>query len=137
MIDTGNALADTPFNLAVVENEIVQGDLDTISPVSIVLTDAEKTANRNTWRSYREIYHGHNLFPRIGAVSPMRLSSDRRTPSDRSRTSYGHDISNELQNKLTVVFPEPEYDPAILTRHGDRETMVRDGQANLRAARDL
>ena len=23
-------------------------------------------------------------------------------------TSYGHDISNELQNKLAVVFPEPE-----------------------------
>ena len=52
-------------------------------------------------------------------------------------TSYGHDISSELQNKLTVVLPEPEYNPAILTRHGAIETMVRDGQANLRAAREL
>ena len=25
-----------------------------MSPVSMVLTDAEKTANSNTWRSYRE-----------------------------------------------------------------------------------
>ena len=52
-------------------------------------------------------------------------------------TSYGHDISNELQNKTAVVLPEPEYKLAILTRHGARETMVRDGQANLRAAREL
>ena len=52
-------------------------------------------------------------------------------------TSYGHDIPNDLQNKLSVVFPEPEYDLAILTRHGAKERMVRDGQANLRSARDL
>ena len=51
--------------------------------------------------------------------------------------SYGHDISNELQNKLAVVLPEPEYKLAILMRHGAKETMVRDGQSNLRAARDL
>ena len=52
-------------------------------------------------------------------------------------TSYGHDISKELQNKIAVVLPEPEYELAILTRHGARETMVRDGHANLRAAREL
>ena len=52
-------------------------------------------------------------------------------------TIYGHDISNELQNKIAVVLPEPEYELAILMRHGARETLVRDGQANLRAARDL
>ena len=33
-------------------------------------------------------------------------------------TSYGHDISNNLQNKLAVVLPDPEYDLAILMRHG-------------------
>ena len=52
-------------------------------------------------------------------------------------TSYGHDISNELQNKIAVVLPEPEYELAILPRHGARETMVHNGQANLRAAREL
>ena len=52
-------------------------------------------------------------------------------------TSYGHDISNELQNKIAVVLPEPEYELAILMRHGARETMVRNGQANLRAEREL
>ena len=52
MIDAGNAPADTPFKLAVVENEIAQGDFDAMSPVSMVLTDAKKTANSNAWRSY-------------------------------------------------------------------------------------
>ena len=51
--------------------------------------------------------------------------------------SYGHEISNELQNKIEVVLPDPEYKLAILMRHGARETMVRDGQANLRAAHEL
>ena len=50
-------------------------------------------------------------------------------------TSYGHDISNELQNKIAVVFPELEYKLAILMRPGARETMLRNVQANLRAAR--
>ena len=52
-------------------------------------------------------------------------------------TSYGHDVSNELQNKIALVFTEPEYELAILMRHGTRETMVRDRQANLRAACEL
>ena len=33
-------------------------------------------------------------------------------------TSCVHGIYNELQNKVAVVLPEPEYDPEILTRHG-------------------
>ena len=52
-------------------------------------------------------------------------------------TSYGHDISNELQNKVEVYLTEPKYDPVIPTSHGTRENMVRAGPANLRAARDL
>ena len=34
MMDSGNAPADTPFKLAVVENEIAQGDFNAMSPVS-------------------------------------------------------------------------------------------------------
>ena len=54
MMDAGNAPADTPFKLAVVENEIAQGDFDAMSPVSMVLRDAEKTVDSNAWRSYHE-----------------------------------------------------------------------------------
>ena len=52
-------------------------------------------------------------------------------------TSYGHDISNKIQNKITLVLPEPEYKLVILMKHGARETMVRNGQANLHVAPEL
>ena len=50
-------------------------------------------------------------------------------------TTYGQDISNELQNKLTVTLAEPTYSAAIMTRHTAREAMVRTGQRNIQAAR--
>ena len=69
------------------------------------------------------------------SVNQMRTSWEKLV--QYVGTSYGHDISNELQNKVAVVLTEPEYELAILTRRGARETMVRNGQANLRAAREL
>jgi protein-disulfide isomerase-like protein with CxxC motif len=49
-------------------------------------------------------------------------------------TTYGQDISNELQNKQTVTFVEPVHTPAVMTRHAIREQMIRTAQANLRRA---
>ena len=71
MMDAGNAPADMPFKLAVVDNEIVQGDFDAMSPVSMVLTDAEKTANSNAWRSYRE--RNVNLLKQRGQAYSLIL----------------------------------------------------------------
>jgi hypothetical protein len=50
-------------------------------------------------------------------------------------TNYGQDISNELQNKLTVTLAKPVHTPAVITRHAIREQMIRTGQANLQQAR--
>jgi hypothetical protein len=50
-------------------------------------------------------------------------------------TNYGQDISNELQNKLTVTLAEPLHTPAVMARHAIREQMIRTGQANLEQAR--
>ena len=70
-------------------------------------------------------------------VSANQMRTSREKLVQYVGTSYGHDISKELQNKIAVVLPEPEYELEILMRHGARETMVRNGQANLRAAREL
>jgi hypothetical protein len=35
-------------------------------------------------------------------------------------TIYGHDVSNELQNKKTVPISKPEYSPEILAKHQER-----------------
>jgi hypothetical protein len=51
-------------------------------------------------------------------------------------TNFGQDISNELQNKVTVTLAEPVHSTAVMTRHAAREQMIRTGQANLQAARE-
>ena len=71
MMDAGNALANTPFKLAVVENERAQGDFDAMSSVSMVLPDAKKMANINTWRSYRE--RNANLLKHRGQAYSLIL----------------------------------------------------------------
>ena len=40
-------------------------------------------------------------------------------------TNCGQDISNELQNKVTVILPEPEHTDKVKQRHALREQMVR------------
>ena len=40
-------------------------------------------------------------------------------------TTYGQDISNELQNRAELTIPEPTHTAAVLARHDNRETMVK------------
>ena len=51
-------------------------------------------------------------------------------------TNYGQEISNELQNKLTVNLVEPVHVPEVIERHIIRERMIRTGQANIQTARE-
>ena len=46
-------------------------------------------------------------------------------------TNYGQDISNELQNKITVILVEPVYNDDVLLKHSLRETMICNGQMNI------
>jgi hypothetical protein len=50
-------------------------------------------------------------------------------------TNYGQDISNELQNKITVILVEPVHTDDVLLKHSLRETMIRNGQMNIQRAR--
>jgi len=50
-------------------------------------------------------------------------------------TNYGQDISNELQNKVTVALIEPLHSDEVLENHEKRVTMVRAGQRNIQRAR--
>jgi hypothetical protein len=50
-------------------------------------------------------------------------------------TNYGQDISNELQNKITVIIVEPVHTDDVLLKHSLRETMIRNGQMNFQRAR--
>jgi hypothetical protein len=50
---------------------------------------------------------------------------------------YGHDISNELQNKPTVTLTEPVHSDTILARHTADVQIVREGQTGVQEARQI
>ena len=51
-------------------------------------------------------------------------------------TNYGQDISNELQNKLTVNLVEPVHSPEVIAQHIIRERMTRTGQAKIHTEKE-
>jgi hypothetical protein len=79
---------------------------------------------------------GKNVFNygHKAAADQMRTSWEKLV--QYVGTNYGQDISNELQNKVTVTLAEPIHSTAVMTRHAAREQMIRTGQANLQAARE-
>jgi hypothetical protein len=50
-------------------------------------------------------------------------------------TNYGQDISNELQNNITVILDKPVHTDDVLLKHSLRETMIHNGQMNIHRAR--
>jgi hypothetical protein len=50
-------------------------------------------------------------------------------------TNYGQDISNKLQNKITVILIEPVHTDDVLLRNGLRETIICYGQMNIQRSR--
>jgi hypothetical protein len=50
------------------------------------------------------------------------------------RNQPWQDISNELQNKITVILIEPVHTDDVLMKHSLRETMIRYGQMNIQRA---
>ena len=51
-------------------------------------------------------------------------------------TYYGQDISNELENKLTVNLVEPVYAHGDIAQHIIQERMIRTVQANIQTAKE-
>ena len=78
---------------------------------------------------------GNNVFDygHKAAADQMRTSWEKIV--QYVGTTYGQDISNELQNKTTVTLAEPIHTPTVLARHAIREQMIRTGQENLQQAR--
>jgi hypothetical protein len=78
---------------------------------------------------------GTNVFDygQKSAADQMRTSWEKLV--QYVGTTYGQDISNELQNKVTVTLAEPVHTAEVLTRHAVRELMIRTGQSNIQRAR--
>jgi hypothetical protein len=70
-----------------------------------------------------------------GAADQMRTTWEKIV--HHVGTIYGHDISNELQNKKTVIIEEPQYTQAILNKHADREARRQTHNLRLGLARQV
>jgi hypothetical protein len=53
-VNGGEDDLEAPTKLAILRNEIAQGEFSATVAVPIELTDSEKTQNNNEWRTYRE-----------------------------------------------------------------------------------
>jgi hypothetical protein len=78
---------------------------------------------------------GTNVFDygQKSAADQMRTSLEKL--AQYVGTNYGQEISNGLQNKITVILIEPVHTDDVLLKHGLRETMIRKGQMNIQRAR--
>jgi hypothetical protein len=79
---------------------------------------------------------GSNIFDygHKGAANQMRTSWEKLVQF--VGTNYGQDISNELQNKITVTLPEPTHIDAVMQHHMQHEQMIRNAQAKLSVAHE-
>ncbi len=68
-----------------------------------------------------------------GAADQMRTTWEKLV--HHVGTIYGHDISNELQNKKTVTIAKPEHSVEVLAKHQDRVTRHNSQQQRLMSAR--
>jgi hypothetical protein len=70
-----------------------------------------------------------------GAADQMRTTWEKIV--HHVGTIYGHDISNELQNKKIVLIDEPKHTQAVLDKHADKEVRRQTQQLRLEQARLL
>jgi hypothetical protein len=84
---------------------------------------------RSVYQSWTNVFdYGHK-----SAADKMRTSWGKL--AQYVGTNYGQDISNELQNKITVIIVEHVHTNAVLLKHSLRETMIRNSQMNIQRAR--
>jgi hypothetical protein len=80
---------------------------------------------------------GNHVFDygQKGAADQMRTTWEKIV--HHAGTIYGHDISNELQNRKTLTIEEPTHTQAVLQKHAEREARRLTQQARLATARSL
>ena len=79
------------------------------------------------------------------ALGKYMFDYGHKTAADEMRTTwekiiqyistiYGQNISNKLYHKK-IILPEPVYTTIVLTRHVQRETVIKQSQTNLAAVK--
>jgi hypothetical protein len=87
---------DAPMKLALLQNEIAQGDFAASDNVAMVLSDSEKTQFSNDWRTYRErnanlIKHRGQSFSLILGQCTQMLQDKMKQDAEWMNVSTSYD----------------------------------------------
>jgi hypothetical protein len=87
---------DAPMKLAILQNEIAQGEFAASIEVPVVLTDSEKTQFSNDWRTFRErntsmIKHRGQDFSLIQGQCTQFLQDNMKQDTDWNTMSISYD----------------------------------------------
>jgi hypothetical protein len=104
------------MQLAILQNEIAQADLELSEPVPIQFTDSEKTQNSNDWRTYRERnaslakHRGQTYSLILGQCSQL-LKDKMKQDADWSTVSVSYDPLTlyRLIEKTVLAQTEDQY----------------------------
>jgi hypothetical protein len=94
-VQTGTYM-DAPMKLAILQNEIAQGEFAASIDVPVVLTDSEKTQFSNDWRTFREhninlIKHRGQAFSLIQGQCTQLLQDKMQQDTDWNTVSISYD----------------------------------------------
>ena len=90
-----------PMSLAILENEIAEGDFEAQEDVPIVLTDSEKTQHSNEWRTYRE--RNANLLKHRGQAFSLILGQCTQLLQDRMKQDNDWGTASTSYDPLTLI----------------------------------
>jgi hypothetical protein len=87
---------EAPMKLAILQNEIAQGEFSATVDVPIELTDSEQTQYNNEWRTYRErngnlIKHRGKAFSLIQGQCTQLLQDRMKQDIDWTTVSTSYD----------------------------------------------
>jgi hypothetical protein len=104
------------MKLAVLQNEIAQGEFSANVKVAIVLNDSQKTQFRNEWSTYRErnsnlIKHRGQAFSLIQGQSTQLLQDKMKQDTDWAVviTSYDPLMLYRLIDRMILAQTEDQY----------------------------
>jgi hypothetical protein len=107
---------EAPMKLAILQNEIAQGEFSATVDVPIELTDSEKTQYNNEWRTYRErngnlIKHRGQAFSLIQGQCTQLLQDRMKQDTDWTTVSTSYDPLTlyRLIEKTVLAQTEDQY----------------------------
>jgi hypothetical protein len=107
---------DAPMKLAILQNEIAQGEFAASIEVPVVLTDSEKTQFSNDWRTFRErntnlIKHRGQAFSLIQGQCTQFLQDKMKQDTDWNNVSILYDPLNlyRLIKRTVLAQTEDQY----------------------------